>query len=88
MPKEPKGPKQPEPRHDPLHDPPAPPLEDPPDKPMHDPAGDPTYEPQQPFGDPAPTPDKILDRKIRKSMRAKCVRIMQHDRDRRRLLSL
>jgi hypothetical protein len=23
---------------------------------MHDPAGDPTYEPEQPFGDPTPTP--------------------------------
>ena len=51
-PKNPNGPKQPEP----LHDPPAPPLQDPPDKPMHDPAGDPTHEPEQPFGDPTPTP--------------------------------
>ena len=53
-PKDPKWPKQPEP----MHDPPSPPLRDPPDKPMHDPAGDPTYEPQQPFGDPTPTPTR------------------------------
>jgi hypothetical protein len=47
-----KEPKRPEP----MHDPPSPPLKKPPDEPMRDPAGDPTYEPQQPFGDPAPTP--------------------------------
>jgi hypothetical protein len=46
------GPKQP----GPLRDPQVPPLKDPPDEPMHDPAGDPTYEPEQPFGDPTPTP--------------------------------
>jgi hypothetical protein len=55
VPQEPKGPNEPR-RPEPMHDPPSPPLKDPPDKPIHDPAGDPTYEPQQPFGDPTPTP--------------------------------
>jgi hypothetical protein len=42
----------------PLHDPVSPPLTDPPGNPMHDPPGDPTYEPDQPFGDPEPSPSK------------------------------
>jgi hypothetical protein len=43
-------------RRDPLRDPPPQPLQDPPDQPLHDPEGDPTREPQQPFGDPTPSP--------------------------------
>ena len=49
-----KEPQQPEPLHDPI----SPPLKDPPDKPMRDPPGDPTYEPDQPFGDPEPSPGR------------------------------
>src|SRR5712675_856789 len=56
VPQEPKGPKESPKQPEPMHDPSSPPLKDPPAKPMHDPAGDPTYEPQQPFGDPTPTP--------------------------------